>query len=94
MAFPALPFDQSDGERTRDAQPGMSVPLRTGFAQRGRMDLKGLIDADLLSELSNAQAEILKVYTESDKRRAAWQRVIDAMRELERRYPPEAAPLN
>jgi hypothetical protein len=58
------------------------------------MDLEDLIDADLLSELSNAQAEILKLYTESDKRRAAWQRVIDAMRELERRYPPEAAPSN
>ena len=58
------------------------------------MDLEGLIDPDLLSELSNAQAEILKVYTESDKRRAAWHRVIDAMREFERRYPPEAAPVN
>jgi hypothetical protein len=57
------------------------------------MDLDGLTDADLLIELINAQAEILKVYTESDKRRAAWQRVVNAMRELERRYPPKATPL-
>ena len=59
------------------------------------MDLEGLSDAGLLDELRRAQEAVPTLHvgtTDRAERRAAWQRVIDAMRELERRYPPESEP--
>jgi hypothetical protein len=56
------------------------------------MDLDGRTDADLVVELRNAFEEIVRVYPEIERRRAAWRRVVDAMREFERRFPPEADP--
>ncbi len=54
------------------------------------MDMRDLNDQALLDELHTAHNDIV----EYGKRnaiisQAAWQRVIDATRELERRYPPQ-----
>ena len=57
------------------------------------MDLEALSDGDLLSELHNAQGDIPSVHADPEKRHTAWQRVIAAMRELERRYPPTSDPV-
>jgi hypothetical protein len=60
------------------------------------MDLEGFSDDDLLLERRSALEEVPKLHTDRtdrDQRRAAWQRVIDAARELERVYPPESDPL-
>jgi hypothetical protein len=72
------------------------------------MDLESLSDDDLLTELRSALEEVPRAHRgprQRDRllagrqahgdgeRRAAWQRVSIAMRELERRYPPESEPL-
>ena len=57
------------------------------------MELEALGDDALLGELHRAQQDILGIYANPDQGRAAWQRVIDVTRELERRYPPASEPL-
>ena len=69
------------------------------------MDLEDLSDDDLLAELRAALGEVPRAHRGPQQRdrllagrqahgdgerRAAWQRVVNAMRELERRYPPES----
>jgi hypothetical protein len=58
------------------------------------MHLEGHSDADLLLELRNALDEVVRVYPEVKRRRAAWRRVVDGMREFERRFPPEPSAVN
>jgi hypothetical protein len=55
------------------------------------VDLAPLNDEDLLMELRGAQQAVVES-PERDERRAAWQRVMDATRELERRYPIATEP--
>jgi hypothetical protein len=55
------------------------------------VDLAPLNDEDLLTELRAAQQAVVET-PERVERRAAWQRVMDATRELERRYPIATEP--
>jgi hypothetical protein len=59
------------------------------------MNVRSLKDQALLDELQTAQHDVVSygwrshVFCE-----AAWQRVVEGLRELERRYPPEAQQLH
>jgi hypothetical protein len=57
------------------------------------VDLANLSDEDLLAELGAAQQAVVET-PDRGERRAAWQRVMDATRELERRYPIATEPLS
>jgi hypothetical protein len=57
------------------------------------VDLASLSDEDLLAELGAAQQAVVET-PDRGERRAAWQRVMDATRELERRYPIATEPLS
>jgi hypothetical protein len=57
------------------------------------VDLANLSDEDLLAELRAAQQGVVET-PDRVERRAAWQRVMDATRELERRYPIATEPLS
>jgi hypothetical protein len=50
------------------------------------VDLATLSDMDLLADLRAAQKAVVEA-RERVERRAAWQRVMDATSELQRRYP-------
>jgi hypothetical protein len=65
--------------------------LDHGLASRG-VDLANLSDEELLAELRAAQQGVVET-PDRVERRAAWQRVMDATRELERRYPIATEPL-
>lgn len=55
------------------------------------MNVKDLNDQALLDELQSAQQDVVSYGTRSPAfSQAAWLRVIESMRELEHRYPPEA----
>lgn len=56
------------------------------------MEPGSLSDEELLEELRSAHEGVARS-SDRDKRRSAWERVIAATRELERRYPPESTPL-
>ncbi len=56
------------------------------------MEPESLSDEEVLDELRTAHEDVVRS-SDPDKRRAAWERVIVATRELERRYPPASAPL-
>lgn len=54
------------------------------------MDLRNLNDQALLDELHTAHIDIVEYGNRNVIiRQEAWHRVVDATRELERRYPPE-----
>ena len=56
------------------------------------MNVRNLNDQALLDELQTAQTDVVSYGTRSPAFcQAAWQRVIEGLRELEHRYPPEAA---
>jgi hypothetical protein len=57
------------------------------------MDASTFSDAQLLEELRSAQEAIIKD-SDAERRRDDWQRVIDATRELEKRYPPAVEALS
>jgi hypothetical protein len=56
------------------------------------VDLTTLSDSDLLSELHNAQRAIPGT-SDREERRAMWDRVLQAHKELERRYPSAFEPI-
>jgi hypothetical protein len=56
------------------------------------MDLTAFSDNELLAELHDAQRSIPGI-SEPEERRAAWDRVLRAHRELERRYPSGFEPI-
>jgi hypothetical protein len=58
------------------------------------MDLQQLSDDDLLDRLRTALVDVV-MFGQADPagRREAWQRVIEGIRDLERRYPPESGEL-
>ena len=53
------------------------------------MDMRNLKDQALLDELQAAQHDVT-TYASRSQYEAAWQRVIEGMKELQRRFPPEA----
>lgn len=54
------------------------------------MDMRNLNDQALLDELHTAHNDIVEYGKKNTViSQAAWQTVVDATRELERRYPPE-----
>ena len=54
------------------------------------MDLRNLNDQALLDEIHTAHNDIVEYGNRNAIiRQAAWQKVVDATRELERRYPPQ-----
>jgi hypothetical protein len=55
------------------------------------MEAADLSDEDLLAELRTAQNGVVGARQIGD-RRAAWQRVMDAIQELEHRYPIAGEP--
>ncbi len=57
------------------------------------MEPGSLSDEELLDELRAAHDDVVRS-PDPEKRRAAWERVIVATRELERRYPPASEPLS
>jgi hypothetical protein len=65
----------------------------TDMADKGRskvMDLKDLSDQDLLDGLGTAMADIVMFgQADPNRQREAWERVVEGIRDLERRYPPE-----
>ena len=82
--------DGSVEERTQLRQWPSQVAMDT--AVTGRVDVinvEKLSDEELLDWLRAALAEVV-VYTDSAGRREAWQRVIEGIRSMERRYPPES----
>jgi hypothetical protein len=57
------------------------------------MDMRNLKDQALLDELRAAQNDVVSYGSRSHVfHEAAWQRLVEGLRELERRYPPEAQP--
>ena len=63
--------------------------MRTGWVT---VDLAALSDNDLLAELHDAQRGIPGI-SDPEARRAAWDRVLRAHKELERRYPSGFEPI-
>jgi hypothetical protein len=57
------------------------------------MELSDRSDDELLAELRSAQQAVVEAGGEIAERRRSWQRVMDATKELERRYPIAAEPL-
>ena len=55
--------------------------------------MEALSDAQLLDALRDAQTQVTMHSADPEKRQAAWQEVVDLMRELERRYPPATEPV-
>ncbi len=53
----------------------------------------GSLNEGLLGELRAAHEDVVRS-SDPEKRRAAWERVIVATRELEHRYPPASEPLS
>ena len=55
------------------------------------MDMRNLKDQALLDELQAAQHDVTTYASRSHTfYEAAWQRVIEGIKELQRRFPPEA----
>lgn len=89
-----------------EMRPDGSVEERTQLRRRSQgspwinggspivMNLEKLSDEELMDRLRTALAEVV-MFGEDDQagRREAWQRVIDGIRDLERRYPPESGEL-
>src|SRR5262245_24070607 len=84
--------DGSVEERTQLRQRSPRVAMdKTATDSANVMNIDKLSDEELLDRLRAALADVVK-FGETDPagRREAWQRVVEGIRSLERRYPPES----
>jgi hypothetical protein len=84
--------DGSVEERTQLRRQSPKVAMdKTATSRANVMNIETLSDQELLDRLGAALADVVK-FGQADPagRREAWQRVIEGIRNLERRYPPES----
>jgi hypothetical protein len=79
-------------ERTQLRQRSPTVGTnKTATGRSNVMNIEKLSDEELLDRLGTALADVV-MFGQADpaRRREAWQRVVEGIRDLERRYPPES----
>jgi hypothetical protein len=84
--------DGSVEERTQLRQRSpKGVVDKTATGKANVMNMETMSDEELLDRLRAALADVVRFgQTDPAGRREAWQRVIEGIRNLERRYPPES----
>jgi hypothetical protein len=84
--------DGSVEERTQVRQRSpKAVVDKTATGKANVMNMETMSDEELLDRLRAALADVVKFgQTDPAVRREAWQRVIEGIRNLEGRYPPES----
>lgn len=91
----AMRSDGSVEERTQLRQRAPKIAVdKTATDRPEVMDIEKLSDEELLDRLCTALADVVMVGQVGPAgRREAWQRVVEGVRDLERRYPPESEEL-
>jgi hypothetical protein len=84
--------DGSVEERTQERQQSPSIATeKTAKGRPNVGNMEKLSDEELLDRLRTALADVV-MFGQADPPglREAWQRVVEGIRDLERRYPPES----